>query len=221
MRIPGTWTIAAAALSCSLAIVGPTPAPAATLTYSFSEAGWLNSFGTTENFSGSFTGTPEANGDLALADLTSFVATMTETNAQGATKNVATFGSNTGTAGLADFLYMPGSNSLTLEATGSPTAMVCLGNDVATGFCGPLVARPQPRPGTPPLPPIEGLFSFSVNGALNAYTTDLPSVVQTVGLQPVPAPSTAPEPAPVVLCGATLVLASTLRRGKRGARSGQ
>lgn len=221
MRISGKWTITAAMLTCSLAILCSTPAPAATVTYNFSEAGWLNSFGTTENLSGSFTGMPEANGDLALADLTSFVATMTETNATGATKNVATFGSATGTAGLADFLYMPGSNSLTLEATGSPTAMVCLGNDVGTGFCGPLVARPQPKPGTSPLLPIEGLFSFSVNGALNAYSTDLPSVLQTVGLQPVPAPSTVPEPAPVILCGATLVLATRLRRGSRETRGGQ
>lgn len=204
--------LAAAMFVIGPVLLCPVAASADTVTYSFSEAGWLNMFGTVENFSGSFTGTPEANGSLALADLSSFSAILSETNSAGATKDIAAFGSGIGISALADFLYIPGSNSLTLEATGSPASAVCLGNDVASGFCGSLPARPQPRPGTAPLPPVEGLFSFSVNGALNAYTTDLPSVIKTLGLQPVPAPATTPEPASIVLCGGLLVLASRLRR---------
>ena len=189
----------------------PAAAFANTITYTFSAAGWLNMSGTSENFSGSFSGTPEADGTLALADLTSFSAIMSETNSAGETKDISTFGAGAGTSALADFLYTPGLNSLTLEATGSPASAICLGNDVASGVCGSLPARPQPRPGTPPLSPIEGLFSFSVNGALSAYTADLPSVIQTVGLQPVPAPATAPEPGSIVLCGGTLLLAWRFR----------
>ena len=201
------YRIAAAILVVGPVLLCPMAASANTISYAFSEAGWLNMAGTTENFSGSFAGTPEANGTLALADLTSFSAIMSETNSTGETKNITTFG---GINSLADFLYIPGMNSLTLEATGSPASAICLGNDVASGVCGSLPTRPQPRPGTPPLPPIEGLFSFSVNGALNAYTTDLPSVSQTVGLQPVPAPATAPEPASMFLVGGVLVLASQI-----------
>lgn len=203
--------IAAAMFIAGPVLLCPAVASADTVTYTFSEAGWFNMFGTVENFSGSFTGTPEANGTLALANLSSFSAIMSETNSAGATKDIATFGSGIGTSALTDFLYIPGLNSLTLEATGSPASAICLGNDVTSGLCGSLPSRPQPRPGTPPLPPVEGLFSFSVNGALNAYTTDLPSVVETVGLQPVPAPVTTPEPASMVLCGGVLVIASQLR----------
>ena len=199
----------------------PAGASAGTVSYVFSEAGWLNMFGTIENFSGSFTGTPEANGTLALADLSSFSAIMSETNSAGETKDIARFGSGIGTGALSDFVYIPGLNSLTLQANGSPASAICLGNDVASGLCGSLPARPRPRPGAPPLPPVEGLFSFSVNGALSAYTTNLPSVNQTVGLHPVPAPATAPEPGSTVLCGGALVLVSQvlIRRNRDRART--
>lgn len=197
------------------ALLGSGTASAAPVLYNFSESGWLNMAGTTETFFGSFKGTPEANGDLALADLSGFTATITETNTSGQTKTVATFGGGTGIAGLSDFLYTAATNSLTLAATGSPQSTICLGADVSGGFCGALPARPQPRPGTPPLPPIDGLFSFSVNGSLSAYTTAIPSVIQTVGIQPVPAPSATPEPTSALLCGGGLVLAAMVRRRRR------
>lgn len=98
-------------------------------------------FGTTESFSGSFTGIPEANGTLALADLSSFSAILSETNSAGESKLVAAFG--TGTGALTDFLYIPALHSSTLEAGGSPASAVCLGNDVAGGLCGSLPARPS------------------------------------------------------------------------------
>ncbi len=56
---------AAALLTCS-------HADATTVTYNFDETGWINTAGTTENFSGSFTGTLETSGVLALSDLTAF-----------------------------------------------------------------------------------------------------------------------------------------------------
>jgi len=216
MRIFTTHTIAAAVFLALQML----PASAATVSYTFSETGWLNTFGTTETFSGSFTGTPEADGTLALGDLSAFMAVMTETNADGQTKNVSVFGDGTGTSPLADFLYLPGSNSLSLEATGSPVAQICLGGDVSSGFCGSLPARPQPRPGTPPLPAIEGLFSFSVNGELDAYTTGLPTVSQSSLTPPIgTAPATAPEPESMLLCGVGLLVVSKgLSRfgGRRG-----
>lgn len=213
-------TVPAAMFVLGMVLLCPGLASADTVTYAFSEAGWLNMFGTTENLSGFFTGTPEANGTLALADLSSFSAKISETNSAGETKNIATFGSGTGTGALTDFLYIRGLNSLTLAASGSPASVICLGNDVGSGLCGSLPARPQPRPGAPPLPPVEGLFSFSVNGALNAYTTDPPSVVKTVGLHPVPAPATAPEPATMILCGGVLVLAAQFRLRRSRNRAG-
>ena len=82
-------------------------ATATTVTYNFDETGWINTAGTTENFVGSFAGTPGTGGVLKLADLTEFVATVTETNAQNDTKTVATFGLATGTSGLTDFLLTP------------------------------------------------------------------------------------------------------------------
>lgn len=191
------------------AMLGSATASAASIKYDFSEAGWVDMAGTAETFSGSFTGTPEANGQLALIDLSSFSATITETNAQGQTKDISVFASATS---LADFLYLPYANTFRLAATGSPASTICLGDAVTTGFCGALPARAQPKPGSNPLPPIEGLFSFSVNGSLNGYTTDLPFVVQAISPVPAPVPANAPEPASFILCGGALLILSKLLR---------
>ncbi len=195
-------------LSCAQALAG-------TVVYDFTETGWINSAGTTENFSGAFKGVPDASGDLSLAGLTSFAATLTETNSANQTKTIATFSETLGTGGLTAFLYDPALNSLSLSSTGTPGALICLGSAVSAGDCGSLPARPAPRPGTPPLPPIDGIFSSSVNGTLNAYTTNTPVLSVVPG--PVPRPAPSPEPATFALCGAALVLASAfLRRcGKR------
>ena len=192
-------------------------ASATTVTYNFDETGWINAFGTTENFFGSFSGTPDATGALTATDLSYFSAVITETNATGQSKTIATFGDPTSTWGLMDFLYDPALNSLNLSATGVPGAAICLGTSTASGVCGSLPPRAQPKPGTPPLPPIEGLFSFSVNGELSAYSTALPQVSPVLSIQPEPAPgvANAPEPATFALCGAALIAFALLRSRRR------
>ena len=183
-----------------------------TVTYNFDETGWSNMAGTSENFAGSFTGAPQAGGVTALADITSFFATITETNSTNQTKTIGIFGGALGLTGLSDFLFDPATNSLSLAVSGSPGALICLGADVAAGACGALPGRQQPKPGTPPLPPIEGYFVSSVNGSLNAFSTALPSIIQPVSPMPVAAPVAAPEPSSFALCGGGLLLASIFLR---------
>jgi len=204
-------------LLCLIGAATLTPARATTVTYSFDETGWLNTFGTTENFFGSFSGTPTATGVLTATDLTYFSAVITETNSTGDTKTIGTFGSPTSTAGLMDFLYDPALNSLNLSATGFPGAAICIGSTVAGGVCGSLPSRPRPKPGTPPLPPIEGLFSSSGNGELSAYSTALPQVSLIIGVQPEPGPgvANAPEPASFALCGIALIAFALFRFRRR------
>jgi hypothetical protein len=200
--------ITGAAILFSAALLSCGPAAATTVTYNFGETGWVNTAGTTENFFGTFTGNQEASGVLALTDLTSFSATLTETNGQNETKTIATFAQS----GLTDFAYTSTANSLTLAANGIPGALICLGDAVAQGTCGSLPARPVNRDGVQ-APPIDGLFVSSVNGTLNAYTTNLPSVVMPLApvAQPAPQPTgSAPEPASLVLCGGALLLISTI-----------
>jgi hypothetical protein len=189
-------------------------ASAAGVSYNFDEAGWINNFGTTENFVGSFTGTPEASGVIAIGDLSNFSAVITETNSTGDTKTIASF-SNTG---LTDFMFQTATNILDLSATDASGDLICLGATVTAGACGSTPARPQPRPGTPPLPPIEGLFVSAVNGALNGYTTATLTIEPVLAPVPVPAPASTPEPASLALCGGALLLISRLPR-RRESRS--
>jgi hypothetical protein len=203
--------LAAALMDCGTAA-------ATTVTYNFDEAGWSNNFGTSENFTGSFSGTVEANGAVTLSDLTGFTATITESNAQGDTKAIATFTLPTGTSGLNTFLFDTNANMLSLGATGVPGATICLGDAVSQGACGPLGPRPVSRTGVPaPLP--EGLFLSTVNADLNGYTFNTPSItlVQTTlgpGVGSAPASTPTPEPATMALCGGALVLVSVgMRRG--------
>jgi hypothetical protein len=197
-----------AAIIFSAAILTCSRAAATTVTYNFDETGWINTAGTTENLFGSFTGTPEASGVLAFTDLTSFSATLTETNAQNDTKTIATFAQS----GLTDFVFTSTSNSLTLSATGSPGALICLGDAVPQGTCGSVPARPVNRQGVPAAP-VDGLFVSSVNGTLNAYSTSLPAIVMPLVPVPQPAPQptgAAPEPASFLLCGGALLLTSMI-----------
>ncbi len=209
-----TVLFTAAVLCCS-------QAAATTVTYNFDETGWVNTAGTTENFFGSFIGTPDANGNLDLTTLTDFTATLTETNSVNDTKTIAAFGGLSGTPGLTDFLFTASSGSLTLAATGSPGALICLGNTVAEGVCGGVAPRPVSRSGIP-APPIEGLFISSINDTLNAYTTALPSVTLApfAVATPVPQPTgTAPEPASFLLCSSALLFTSIVLRRYRGRRT--
>lgn len=201
-------------------LAGNSRAAASSISYNFDEAGWVNNFGATESFFGSFTGTVDAKGVLTLGDLSVFSPTITETNAAGQTKTIANFGGNTGMPGLNNFLYDPGANSLNLFATGSPGATICLGNTILLGDCGPVAPRPVSVTGVP-APPLEGIFLSSVNGDLNASTIALPGITAVQGpvIRPQPAPAAAPEPGTLALCGgAFLFTAVVLRIGERWAK---
>lgn len=201
-------TIAGAMFGILVALLICPKASAATVIYNFDEAGWVNNFGTTENFFGSFVGTPEASGVIAIGDLSKFSATITETNTAGDTKTIASFATN----GITNFMFLAATNTLDLSATDAGGDLICLGATVPAGACGSTPARPQPRPGTPPPPPIEGLFVSTVNGALNGYTTATPTIEPVFAPVPVPAPANTPEPASMALCGGALLLVSLLLR---------
>jgi hypothetical protein len=197
------------------------PAAATTVTYNFDETGWVNTAGTTENFAGTFTGTLEASGAVALSDLTGFTATITETNAQNDTKPIASFGLSTGPTGLSNFVFDSTANTLSLAANGSPGATICLGDSVTQGLCGPIGPRPVSMTGVP-APPLEGIFLSSVNGTLNADSTALPNLILEATL-PIPVvvespTSTTPEPASFWLCGSALLLVSLVLRTVRAER---
>lgn len=104
-------------------------APAAPLTYTFSQAGWLGgSFG--DSLSGSFTGTPEANGFILQGDLTAFAADFTLDGQFGST--------TTETFGLADlslFSFEPGAFDFAASIPSS-SATLCSGAAAAFGLCG-------------------------------------------------------------------------------------
>lgn len=184
-------------------------AAATTVSYNFVDPGWVNMAGTSESFSGSFVGTPEANGDVALNDLTVFIGFLMETNAQGQTKTISTFGDAMGTTGLSGFFFDPNANTLSLAANGTPGAQICLGDAVAQGACGLLGPRPVGRNGVPEPPP-DGLFISLVNGSLSSYDFNLPQITfapPSGSAAPQPAQTT-PEPASSLLCGGALVLVS-------------
>lgn len=209
IAIQGAIFIIASLLNC-------THASASTITYNFDETGWVNTFGTTEKFFGSFTGTPDAQGNLALADLSSFSAEMTETNSTGATKTIADFGSANGTNGLDDFTYTAAANSLSLFATGTPGATICLGSAVTAGFCG---ALPKQKSTGAPAPGPYGLFFSSVNGQLDAKTLST-SVINPAQISPPTAmapSSTTPEPAYLAAFGGILLLVARLIAQRRRA----
>ena len=189
------------AILISIALMDCQPALATAISYNFTETGWVNTAGTTESLSGSFKGAPGANGDLTLSDLTGFSATMTESNGVNR-KTIATFSSVT------DFLFTVSSNALALFSTGIPASSLCLGDTVQQGLCGPVTPPPVSRTGVQ-APPLEGLFTFSVNGALDAGTTSTTNVTPgPVVIGSAPAPVATPEAASFLLCGAALILLS-------------
>lgn len=156
-------------------------AAAAAVTYNFSQGGWSDGAGDTATLTGSFTGTPEANGDVVLANLSSFQASLHETG----TKGTNTFNFNLGTA--TDFTYDPGIGLLDF-ATGSAASNIqlCSGGPDVDAVCLGL----NPNSG--------------VATAYRGFFDDLPNFGQTTTLidsTVTPAASTVPEPESFRLLG--------------------
>jgi hypothetical protein len=112
-------------------------ATATTASYTFSQGGWTDAAGDTGNLTGSFSGTPEANGNLQLADLSSFEADFHESGPKGTNTFVFSLGT------INDFLYDAGIGLLNFSAgsaasniqlcSGPDTGSVCLGINPNSG----------------------------------------------------------------------------------------
>ena len=120
------WAVAAIGIACLAA----GHATAAAVTYNFSQGGWSDGAGDTATLTGSFTGMPQANGNVQLANLTSFQAALHETGSKG----LNTFNFNLGT--ITDFLYDPGIGLLNFAA-GSAAAdiQLCSGGIDVDAVC--------------------------------------------------------------------------------------
>jgi hypothetical protein len=162
--------LAALAIACLAA----GHATAAAVTYNFSQGGWSDGAGDTATLTGSFTGTPQTNGNVQLANLTSFQASLHETGAKGT--NTFTFNLATTT----DFLYDPGIGLLNFAAgSAASNIQLCDGGIDVDAICFGL----NPTSGV--ATPFQGFFD------------DLPNFGQTTTLTDstvTPAASTAPEP---------------------------
>jgi hypothetical protein len=161
-------------LTLALACLAAGHATAASVTYNFSQGGWSDAAGDTATLAGSFTGAPQANGNVQLANLTSFQAALHETGPLGTN----TFNFNLGTT--TDFLYDPGIGLLNFAA-GSAGAdiQLCSGGPDVNAVCLGLT------PGAGAASALQGFFD------------DLPNFGQTstlAGSTVTPVASTAPEP---------------------------
>jgi hypothetical protein len=157
-------------------------AAAASVTYNFSQGGWSDGAGDTATLVGSFTGMPQSNGNLQLANLTSFQASLEETGPKGTN----TFNFNLGTT--TDFLYDPGIGLLNFAAGSAATDIqLCSGGPDVNAVCF-------------------GISSTSgAETALQGFFDDLPNFGQTTTLTDstvTPASSNAPEPGNIRLLAA-------------------
>lgn len=166
--------VLATAAGCSICV------QASTLTYVFSEAGFSDTAGNTGILNGTFTGTPESNGILQLADLTTFGATFVET-VNGTPEN---FVFNTPT----DFFFDPNIAGSLNFSTGSTLSgiVLCSGSTDTGAVCFGL--GPHSGGATSALGFFEDLPNFGPS------TTRLPASVTAAG-----APSAVPEPGTCVL----------------------
>lgn len=78
-RSLGGLSVPLATLSLSFGFFDAGIVEGAALTYSFTQPGWTDAAGDTGTLNGKFTGTPETNGTIQLADLTSFTSSFFET----------------------------------------------------------------------------------------------------------------------------------------------
>lgn len=169
-------------VTMAIALLAGWHAAAASVTYNFSQGGWSDAAGDTATLTGSFTGMPEANGNVQLGDLSNFQASLHETGPKGTN----TF--NFSLATTTDFLYDPGISLLNF-ATGSAAAdiQLCSGgldvNAVCFGLTSPASAKT----------------------AFQGFFDDLPNFGQTTTLTDstvTPVSSIAPEPGNIRLLAA-------------------
>ncbi len=175
-----------------------TPANASTVTYDFTQGGFVDGAGDAGTLTGSFTGTPEANGTLQAQDLTSFAATFRETVA-GIPDNFE-FPND-----LSAFSFDPNEPSSLEFAAGSAQSgfLLCSGGTETNQVCFGI----NPNSGEA----VDAFGFFEDLPNFGPSTTTLGPVVNTVA----GSTATAPEPASGSLfagAGFILVLIGTIRK---------
>jgi len=171
-------------------------AQAGTLSYTFTQAGFTDSAGDIGTLNGMFTGTPEANGTLALADVTSFNATFSET-VNGVPNSFIfntpnDFFDDPNTPGSLNFSAGSAQSGILLCSGSADTAAICYGISPLSGAATTSVGF------------FEDLPSFGPSA------TRLPSAVVTTQSSP----GTVPEPGTdlLLMAGAGLLICARLRR---------
>ncbi len=155
-------------------------ADGAALTYTFTQPGWSDALGDQGTLTGRFTGTPETNGTIQLADLTSFTASFFESvSGINETFNFPTpvgFSFDTNSPGSLEFSAGSAAVNIQICSGSNDTQQVCLN-----------------------IPPNSGAGSPDVG-----YFFDLPDFGPSHTLDPSvetlqPQPGTAPEPSSLAL----------------------
>ena len=136
--------LAAIAASLGIFCFAAGNAAASAVSYTFSQGGWSDQAGNTGTLTGTFAGSAQANGDLQLANLTSFQADFHETGPSGT--NTFIFNLPTTT----DFLYDPNLGTLSFASgsaasniqlcSGADTDAVCFGIPPNSGSATPIPA---------------------------------------------------------------------------------
>ncbi len=154
----------------------------AAVTYTFTQPGWTDTAGDTGTLTGKFTGTPEANGTLQLADLTSFTSSFFEKVAG----TPETFIFNTPVA----FSFDPNTPGSLEFSAGSAAAdiQICSGSTDTQQIC--LGILPNSGGASPDVGYFFDLPNFG------------PSQTRLASVETLqPQPGTAPEPSSVALVG--------------------
>jgi hypothetical protein len=196
------WCVPFATFISTFAVFGTQNAFSAAVTYTFSQSGWTDGAGDVGTLTGSFTGTPEANGTIQLGDLTSFLASFHETVANVPnTFNFnapAAFSFDTNSPSSLEFSAGSAASNIQICSGSTDTQQICLGISPTSGAASPDV----------------GYFFDLPN--FGPSQTRIAAIVS-----PVSQPGTAPEPASVALVGgpAVLLIARQIRqRPKRQRR---
>jgi hypothetical protein len=135
------WCVPFATFISTFAVFGTQNAFSAAVTYTFSQSGWTDGAGDVGTLTGSFTGTPEANGTIQLADLTSFLASFHET--VGNVPNTfnftapAAFSFDTNSPSSLEFSAGSAASNIQICSGSTDTQQICLGISPTSGAASP------------------------------------------------------------------------------------
>lgn len=170
----------------------------------------LSDFGTSDGFAmGTFSGTPEANGSIQLADLTTFMLLFTVDHLA-PYMSIGNELDGYSLGNLQFFSFQPGADgpnsSFDFQATSNTAANLCVGAAAAFGLCGvggDFAAVATSVLSTPQNP----LFYESAQFANVTLQQPLPATLggNPVGIAPGGPVTGTPEPGTLGLCGVVLM----------------